>query len=756
MRNPVLFLGILSVLAAACLVPADAAATPKTLYMIEDHRDYPTTPIAAYSIFGNIVVYQDKVDVPSYSRGPVGLALDDETKMLFVTYEASETIQLVDAEKMEYVSAVIAPNANDMAGIVFDQEKNRLYAVDRYTDDLYVYSWDGVALTFIEKVDLINVYQAHGIALAEEYDVLFVGDNTCDVKLFHTNDWSPAVPSSITFTQEVIGIELYVSHPDTIFVYTGNARKTEDGLLLRYNFSVPGQDRETNISNLTGFDDDTVIGIAVDKSTGFVYVSTGNANTGGGSDKIVVFDPDLNLLYYDFVDGNPCDIVIPDSTSVEPRKNTHQELFANTSGDTVYDMLLVIDPGLGGFPLADVIKSEPFPECSTWVHDPDGFYYLHWSGDTVFPGDTVQACFETYDLNSGGKKPTYDSQWFIESKYWTDENHDTLGLSAPSPNLGWKIVECSLTVQASNQWLHWNGDGWPPDPGDSTTNPVGSISGTEVFWAVMDSALTMQELDFDIISDPGITWYPLPDFVIDYGDSVDLNLGTGFSAGDVALVRFAASGQGLSSLEIFQVPLPLIEQSGPTAIHLVSFSAHARDDHVEVTWVTASELNTAGFNVYRSAERNGARIKLNEFLIPARGSAFEGAEYAFMDKHAAGGYFWFEDVSLSGGSTVHGPVSVVLGDIPAVFSLAQNFPNPFNPATKIKYSLPRDCHVELVIYNVLGQRIQVLVDERQKAGYKSAVWDGTNSNGVAVSSGMYFYKIKADDFMETKKMLLLR
>jgi hypothetical protein len=105
---------------------------------------------------------------------------------------------------------------------------------------------------------------------------------------------------------------------------------------------------------------------------------------------------------------------------------------------------------------------------------------------------------------------------------------------------------------------------------------------------------------------------------------------------------------------------------------------------------------------------------------------------------------------------MNGPVLAELQDAPSAFGLAQNVPNPFNPVTEITYALATDCRVRLEIYNVLGQKVVTLVDEHQKAGYRTARWDGTNAEGVDVSSGVYFYKLEAGVFIETRKMVLLR
>jgi flagellar hook assembly protein FlgD len=94
--------------------------------------------------------------------------------------------------------------------------------------------------------------------------------------------------------------------------------------------------------------------------------------------------------------------------------------------------------------------------------------------------------------------------------------------------------------------------------------------------------------------------------------------------------------------------------------------------------------------------------------------------------------------------------------VPREFFIAQNYPNPFNPRTTLSYGLPRDSEVRIDIFNVLGQRVLTLVDEYQTAGFKSVVWDGQDSGGGKVSSGVYFYTIEAGEYHDSKKMLLIK
>jgi fibronectin type 3 domain-containing protein len=93
---------------------------------------------------------------------------------------------------------------------------------------------------------------------------------------------------------------------------------------------------------------------------------------------------------------------------------------------------------------------------------------------------------------------------------------------------------------------------------------------------------------------------------------------------------------------------------------------------------------------------------------------------------------------------------------PRSFSLKQNYPNPFNPETIIEYNLPKGCQVEMVVYNVLGQKVRTLIEEHQKPGRHRVLWDGRDEEGRDVSSGIYLYRMKTSEFAQTKKMILLR
>jgi len=95
--------------------------------------------------------------------------------------------------------------------------------------------------------------------------------------------------------------------------------------------------------------------------------------------------------------------------------------------------------------------------------------------------------------------------------------------------------------------------------------------------------------------------------------------------------------------------------------------------------------------------------------------------------------------------------------LPREFSLDYNYPNPFNPTTTIRYQLPERSTVSLKVYNTLGQEVLTLVNEVQSAGAHSVIFDAKNNkNSYSLASGVYFYRLQAGDFMQTRKMILLK
>ena len=98
-------------------------------------------------------------------------------------------------------------------------------------------------------------------------------------------------------------------------------------------------------------------------------------------------------------------------------------------------------------------------------------------------------------------------------------------------------------------------------------------------------------------------------------------------------------------------------------------------------------------------------------------------------------------------------------DIPDIFSLDQNFPNPFNPSTIINYTIPQSANLintRLEIFNLLGQKVRTLVNTKQSSGTYTVIWNGTNDTEELLATGLYVYRLQAAEFVDMKKMLFMK
>jgi gliding motility-associated-like protein/uncharacterized repeat protein (TIGR01451 family) len=309
----------------------------KSLYLIADVRRKPV-PIKAYDIQGSQLVFQKKYTIPNRAGGAVGIALDSDSEFLFITYENSGVIQIVNARTMSDVDTIEAPYATNLAGIVVDHEKKKIYTMDRETDHLYVYSWDADNITLSldgdNYVGLSNISKAYGIALDEKNGHLYVADNdSYTIRYYETEYWNEA--GSFSISQRPMGIAVDVNNR---FVYTGNAWDLNHGnqnLLIKYDMSSG-----IEISKYMG-DLNSAVGLAVDQETGFLYVTTGCQRDNDGTDEIIVFDSNLGQLFTTGdIYGNPAGLCVPEnSTSYNPLNLSKEDGLAPEQyvypGDTI-------------------------------------------------------------------------------------------------------------------------------------------------------------------------------------------------------------------------------------------------------------------------------------------------------------------------------------------------------------------------------------------------------------------------------------
>jgi len=191
---------------------------------------------------------------------------------------------------------------------------------------------------------------------------------------------------------------------------------------------------------------------------------------------------------------------------------------------------------------------------------------------------------------------------------------------------------------------------------------------------------------------------------------------------------------------------------GFVPVELTSFAASVVGANVNLSWITASELNNQGFEIERSTDSyQWDKIGFTE----GKGTTTEMNYYSYSDSKLDEGTYYYRLKQLDfDGTFEYSSVVEATVTIPKVFSLEQNYPNPFNPSTKISFSLAADSKVMLKIYDILGQEVSTLFSGDLQAGEHEI-----NFNASALNSGVYLYRINATgtngtNFSSVKKMIL--
>ncbi len=194
----------------------------------------------------------------------------------------------------------------------------------------------------------------------------------------------------------------------------------------------------------------------------------------------------------------------------------------------------------------------------------------------------------------------------------------------------------------------------------------------------------------------------------------------------------------------------------PLPVELISFNAAINNESgnsVKLTWKTATEVNNYGFEIQWLMD-NGKWERIG--FLEGAGNSNSTLEYSFIDnfpESEGSRRYRLKQIDLDGKFSYSKEITIELNTIPTQFSLLQNFPNPFNPATTIRYSIPSGVEIlhatTLRVYDILGREVAVLVNQNQPAGNYEVKFDASQ-----LSSGIYFYIIQAGGFMKSRKMLL--
>ncbi|MEM8486189.1 MAG: T9SS type A sorting domain-containing protein [Bacteroidota bacterium] len=253
----------------------------------------------------------------------------------------------------------------------------------------------------------------------------------------------------------------------------------------------------------------------------------------------------------------------------------------------------------------------------------------------------------------------------------------------------------------------------------------------------------------------GTSWIEVQELNPSNGKTGD-QFGFGVSLfGDRALVGAPGDNENSGAVYVFEYDgtswvqvLKLTGSDSPLPVELTTFRAVTSGSNISVSWATASEFNNAGFAVELSpSDRAFERVG----FITGHGTTNIPRQYELsLSDITPGPYFLrLKQIDFDGTFFYSETVNVVVGA--TAYTLTQNYPNPFNPQTHIHYTLPVSNHVRLEVFNLLGQPVQLLVNEAQAAGSYAVRFDAHD-----LPNGTYSYRLTSGSFTETKTMVLLK
>ncbi|MEW6510840.1 MAG: S8 family serine peptidase [Bacteroidota bacterium] len=273
---------------------------------------------------------------------------------------------------------------------------------------------------------------------------------------------------------------------------------------------------------------------------------------------------------------------------------------------------------------------------------------------------------------------------------------------------------------------------------------------------VLDDDVGVKQVQLMYRSEGDTIWYEVSLF--ECAGGYEAILPAEAACGFISL-RVVASDQSGNVLDMQMEPAFLF--GTPVPIQLSSFTATVLDvpHSVKLSWTTLSETNNWGFDVQKSSEATGIYRTIPHSFIPGHGTTLIPQHYEFVDTIADPGvsYYRLRQTDLDGSvhfsepCGVNVPTAVSESAPPPEYFLAQNYPNPFNSSTTIRYGLPMRSQVTLTIFTALGQEVATAVREEQEAGYHE--W---RFNASRFASGVYFYRLTAGAYTQTRKLVLVR
>ncbi|MEW6685222.1 MAG: clostripain-related cysteine peptidase [Candidatus Edwardsbacteria bacterium] len=224
------------------------------------------------------------------------------------------------------------------------------------------------------------------------------------------------------------------------------------------------------------------------------------------------------------------------------------------------------------------------------------------------------------------------------------------------------------------------------------------------------------------------------------------------------------SSEGTKSVS-FPMQIGRANPLAPTAVEFSEFALTTGDDGIVLEWRTESEINIYSWEIEKTTNYTNENTEWTRIAtIPSKGNSSIPTEYSYTDRDVKSGmtyYYRLVEIDIEGSRTIREVGSATfLGNIPKVFALYPAYPNPSGGAATIRYDIPKKSFVSLKIYNIAGQLVKTLVGQTSLSDITPGVhrvrWDGRDESGKQVADGVYFYRLQAGNFTDTKKMILVR
>jgi hypothetical protein len=378
-------------------------------------------------------------------------------------------------------------------------------------------------------------------------------------------------------------------------------------------------------------------------------------------------------------------------------------------------------------------------------------YYLTWDDTNLYAGEFNGIALGTNKFKIAIDKDPGTTNGYAPASWG--------GYDFSTNNDGTHNLEYIFEMSSTITNLYDSSDNFA-DPTDKSSydKSIGTFAEIEIPWA-------------DLGGRPGSNWEIIMWFSNSSDDWMDTawpssNPTSGvFPLAVTELHTFSSAGTGITP-----------NSSGgatPLPVTLSSFSAVFDGEVPVLQWVTASEINNAGWNVYRAETEDAASsMQVNPDLIAGQGTITSAYYYEFVDLYSYDYdktyYYWLESVDYGTNTKNFGPISLFIPvpddennnspEVPIPYGLHQNYPNPFNPSTEISFTLDYNSKASLAIYNLRGNKVRTLLTNKPviESQCYYQVWDGKDEQGISCGTGIYIYRLETGRETLSRKMILVK